>query len=203
MARAAAGRSSAAWPPSPSVPPGPGTGPLPPIVGSFIARPALGQGQRAAWTGDGVWAPETPAPLCSLFGTIARVFPLAPGVISGRAPEGSHLTWALPTCGHRGWSPGPVRMPLGSTHGQGAPARRLPLGAQVPQSPHLLTSLHRSGVTSARPGDLVSGTEVTSEARAALPPDPWLGLQQACVEGGAGPSPGVDYGVTAILSLVA
>lgn len=156
MARAAAGRSSAAWPPSPSVTLAPHW-PIPTAVGSFIARPAVGQGQRAAWAAHGVSVLETPAPLCSLFGTIARVSPLAPGVISGRAPEGSHLAWALPTCGQRGWSPGTLGAPLGSTHGQVAPARRLPLGAQVPQSPHPLTSLHRSVVTSAGPGDLVSG----------------------------------------------
>ena len=124
-------------------------------------------------------------PLCSLFGTIARVSPPAPGVISGRAPEGSHLAQALPTCGHRGGSPGPLGAPLGSTHGQLAPARRLPLGAQVPQSPHPLTSLHRSGVTISQAwGPCLRGTEVTSEARAALPPAPGWAPASPC--GGRG-----------------
>lgn len=99
--------------------------------------------------------------------------PPAPGLISGRAPEGSHLAQALPTCGHHGGSPGPLGAPLGSTHGQVATARRLPLGAQVPQSPHPLTSLHRSGVTISQAwGPCLRGTAVTSEARAALPPAP-------------------------------
>ena len=135
-----------------------------PPVGSFIAQPAAGPGQRAAWAADVVLALEKPAPLFIVWHNRSSV-PTGSRVISGRAPEGSHLAQALPACGHRGGSPGSLGVPLGSTHGEVAPARRLPLGAQVPQSPHPLTSLHRSRVAISQAwGPRLRGTEVTSEA---------------------------------------
>lgn len=83
----------------------------------------------------------------------------------------------------------------------GCSSQEAPLWGPGPpeSSPPHLPAQERSHISQAW-GPRLRGTEVTSEARAALPPDPWLGLQQACVEGGAGPSPGVDYGVTAILN---
>lgn len=161
-----------------------------PPVGSFIAQPAVGPGQRAAWAADGVSAPEKPAPLCSLFGTIARVSTGSRGHFregSGGLSLGSGLAhlwapWREP--GAFGGAAG--KHPRSGCSSQEAP----PWGPGPPESspPHLPAqerSHHQPGLGILSQGDSGDVRGPSSPASC-----PWLGLQQARVEGGAGPPPG-------------
>lgn len=203
MARAPAGRSSAAWPPSPSVTLAPAL--VHPYRCGQLYSPArsgagpashLGSGRRL---GSGNASP-------SLF-IVWHNRPSVPTGSRGHFREGSrglsldlglaHLWATRLEPGALGGTAG--KHPWSGRSSQEAP----PWGPGPPESspPHL-PAQERSHISRAW-GPRLRGTEVMSEARAALPPDSWLGLQQARVEGGAGPPPGVDYGVTATLSLVA
>lgn len=109
--------------------------PLAPHRPSFIPQPAA-----AGWGSEGTLTPETPAPLCPLCGTIARVSPPAPGVASWSvqrarlSPDSPHA----PVCLHLGqggaWA---LRGAAERQPGVGCSASGLPPGLWGPQSPHL------------------------------------------------------------------